>query len=45
MSLLKTLSGARRARGSAEFGKVAVLLGGDSTEREISLLRDRKSVV
>jgi D-alanine-D-alanine ligase len=38
VSLLKTLSGARRARGSAEFGKVAVLLGGDSTEREISLL-------
>src|ERR1700733_15899060 len=37
VSLLKTLSGARRARGSAEFGKVAVLLGGDSTEREISL--------
>jgi D-alanine-D-alanine ligase len=29
---------ARRALSSAEFGKVAVLLGGDSTEREISLL-------
>ena len=29
---------ARRARSGAEFGKVAVLLGGDSTEREISLL-------
>jgi D-alanine-D-alanine ligase len=28
----------RRARSAAEFGKVAVLLGGDSTEREISLL-------
>jgi len=38
VSLLKTLSGARRAGASAEFGKVAVLLGGDSTEREISLL-------
>ena len=33
MSLL-TLNGAtRRARTGAEFGKVAVLLGGDSTER------------
>jgi D-alanine-D-alanine ligase len=29
---------ARRALSGAEFGKVAVLLGGDSTEREISLL-------
>ena len=29
---------ARRAHSAAEFGKVAVLLGGDSTEREISLL-------
>ena len=38
MSLLKTLPGARRAKDSREFGKVAVLLGGDSTEREISLL-------
>jgi len=38
MSLLKTLPGARRAHSSADFGKVAVLLGGDSTEREISLL-------
>jgi D-alanine-D-alanine ligase len=28
----------RRAKTSAEFGKVAVLLGGDSSEREISLL-------
>jgi D-alanine-D-alanine ligase len=38
MSLLTTQSAARRARASAEFGKVAVLMGGDSTEREISLL-------
>ncbi|MGO9514528.1 MAG: D-alanine--D-alanine ligase [Steroidobacteraceae bacterium] len=38
MSSLKVHPGARRARSSAEFGKVAVLLGGDSTEREISLL-------
>jgi D-alanine-D-alanine ligase len=29
---------ARRTGSAAEFGKVAVLLGGDSTEREISLL-------
>jgi D-alanine-D-alanine ligase len=28
----------RRAKTAAEFGKVAVLLGGDSSEREISLL-------
>jgi D-alanine-D-alanine ligase len=38
MSLLKAQPVARRVRESAEFGKVAVLLGGDSTEREISLL-------
>jgi len=38
MSLLKLHSEARQVRSSAEFGKVAVLLGGDSTEREISLL-------
>jgi D-alanine-D-alanine ligase len=38
MSLLKMHPGARRASSSGEFGKVAVLLGGDSTEREISLL-------
>jgi len=38
MSRLKTHAGSRQARTSAEFGKVAVLLGGDSTEREISLL-------
>jgi len=38
MSLLKTHSAAVRASGPGDFGKVAVLLGGDSTEREISLL-------
>jgi D-alanine-D-alanine ligase len=38
MSLLITQSAPRRVRASAEFGKVAVLMGGDSTEREISLL-------
>jgi D-alanine-D-alanine ligase len=38
MSLLTLVSRQRRARSAAEFGKVAVLLGGDSTEREISLL-------
>jgi D-alanine-D-alanine ligase len=38
MSRLKTLTAARRVRSSADFGKVAVLLGGDSSEREISLL-------
>ncbi len=38
MSLLQLQSSSRRARSSAEFGRVAVLLGGDSTEREISLL-------
>jgi D-alanine-D-alanine ligase len=37
VSLLKA-SAARRAASAAEFGKVAVLMGGDSTEREISLL-------
>jgi D-alanine-D-alanine ligase len=37
MSLLKA-SSMRRASTPAEFGKVAVLLGGDSSEREISLL-------
>jgi D-alanine-D-alanine ligase len=37
MSLLK-LHTARRVRDPKDFGKVAVLLGGDSTEREISLL-------
>jgi D-alanine-D-alanine ligase len=38
MSLLTPKAATRRARSGAEFGKVAVLLGGDSTEREISLL-------
>jgi D-alanine-D-alanine ligase len=38
MSLLTTQSAARRVTKSADFGKVAVLLGGDSSEREISLL-------
>jgi D-alanine-D-alanine ligase len=38
MSLLTQKSAIRRTRSGADFGKVAVLLGGDSTEREISLL-------
>ena len=38
MSLLTLNSAHRRARSAGDFGKVAVLLGGDSTEREISLL-------
>ena len=38
MSLLTQKSAMRRTRSGADFGKVAVLLGGDSTEREISLL-------
>src|SRR6202171_997569 len=38
MSLLNLNLKERRARSGADFGKVAVLLGGDSTEREISLL-------
>jgi D-alanine-D-alanine ligase len=37
MSLLVNAAG-RRARTPDEFGKTAVLLGGDSSEREISLL-------
>jgi D-alanine-D-alanine ligase len=37
MSRLKTLTIARHTSSSADFGKVAVLLGGDSSEREISL--------
>jgi len=37
MSRLTSVAG-RRAQTGAEFGKVAVLLGGDSSEREISLL-------
>jgi D-alanine-D-alanine ligase len=38
MSLLTLTSAVRRAQSAADFGKVAVLLGGDSSEREISLL-------
>src|SRR5450432_3862145 len=38
MSLLTTQSAIRRVSAAAEFGKTAVLLGGDSSEREISLL-------
>jgi D-alanine-D-alanine ligase len=38
MSLLTLTSAVRRARSAGDFGKVAVLLGGDSSEREISLL-------
>jgi D-alanine-D-alanine ligase len=38
MSLLTLKSAARRTNSAVDFGKVAVLLGGDSTEREISLL-------
>ena len=38
MSLLKFQPAARRTQSASDFGKVAVLLGGDSTEREISLL-------
>jgi D-alanine-D-alanine ligase len=38
MSLLVTKPGIRRVTAAAEFGKTAVLLGGDSSEREISLL-------
>jgi len=37
MSLLITKSTARRAKHASDFGKVAVLLGGDSSEREVSL--------
>jgi len=38
MSLLTLKPATRRARSPVDFGKVAVLLGGDSSEREISLL-------
>jgi D-alanine-D-alanine ligase len=38
MSLLTFKQAGRRAASAAEFGQVAVLLGGDSSEREISLL-------
>lgn len=37
MSRLKPVREPRRASHARDFGKVAVLLGGDSTEREISL--------
>jgi D-alanine-D-alanine ligase len=38
MSLLNTQNVSRRTQAASDFGKVAVLLGGDSTEREISLI-------
>jgi D-alanine-D-alanine ligase len=38
MSLLRTLDRSHQVTDAKAFGKVAVLLGGDSTEREISLL-------
>jgi D-alanine-D-alanine ligase len=38
MTLLKTHTGLSRAVRAADFGKTAVLLGGDSSEREISLI-------
>ena len=38
MSLLIATGSARRIESPREFGRVAVLLGGDSAEREISLL-------
>ena len=38
MSLLTTKSATRRVRDPLDFGKVAVLLGGDSSEREVSLM-------
>jgi D-alanine-D-alanine ligase len=38
MSLLRLNPAIRRTVHAADFGKVAVLLGGDSSEREISLL-------
>jgi D-alanine-D-alanine ligase len=38
MSRLTTVAGARRVTNPKDFGKTAVLLGGDSSEREISLL-------
>jgi len=37
MSLLTTTAAVRRVQAPREFGKVAVLLGGDSSEREVSL--------
>jgi D-alanine-D-alanine ligase len=38
MSLLLPQSAARRVANASEFGKTAVLMGGDSSEREISLI-------
>ena len=38
MSLLLTKTQSPRVRHAAEFGKTAVLMGGDSSEREISLI-------
>jgi D-alanine-D-alanine ligase len=38
MSLLAAVAMARRAASAEDFGKTAVMLGGDSSEREISLL-------
>jgi D-alanine-D-alanine ligase len=38
MSLLVMNAAKRRASGAKDFGKTAVMLGGDSSEREISLL-------
>ena len=38
MSLLTLQPALRRVGSAAQFGKVAVLLGGDSSEREVSLL-------
>jgi D-alanine-D-alanine ligase len=38
MSLLANTASPRRIQSAAEFGKVAVLLGGDSAEREVSLV-------
>jgi len=38
MTLLVTQSALRRTQNAADFGKTAVLYGGDSSEREISLL-------
>jgi D-alanine-D-alanine ligase len=41
MSLLVNQPTGRRVTTAADFGKVAVLLGGDSSEREISLISGR----
>jgi D-alanine-D-alanine ligase len=38
MSLLTPQSATRRTTSASDFGKVAVLLGGDSSERDVSLL-------